>query len=80
MTSDTEARKSVAMTCAPCKPFTPVTKAVSPLRSIGGSEPRQLLAWTHLDQRRENLIKGLRQVESDMADMRPVVKAILGRS
>ena len=34
MTSDTEARKSVAMTCAPRKPLTPVTSAVSPLRSI----------------------------------------------
>ena len=43
MMSDTEARKSVAMTCAPSKPLTPVIRAVSPLSSMSGAKPSQFL-------------------------------------
>jgi hypothetical protein len=49
-------------------------------RELGAAQKRVMRAWTYLDLRRENLIKGLRQVERDMADMRPVLKAILAKA
>jgi hypothetical protein len=65
MISDTEARKSVAITCAPRKLFTPVTKAVSPqsmtAKRSGQTRP-QVVGGAHMAGKR-----GLIDTKSDMS-------------
>jgi len=49
-------------------------------RELAAAQKRVMRAWTRLDQRRGILISDLRQVEQDMAAMRPVLNAVLGKA
>ena len=48
-------------------------------KELAAAQKRVMRAWTRLEIKRDDLIKSLRAVESDMTAMQPVVDAVFSQ-